>query len=411
MNNTNTQLKLINIDSIELQMYADPKILLSAALRAAVDGMIVINSDRKIIAINDQFAEIWDIEKDQNTDYNLILKLISAKLRESKEFIDTTNKLFEQPGEWHNQILLLNDERAFEWFSKPFKTNDVIIGLVWSFRDVTSLKIQEDEIRKHLEEMRMTQDLIEQNAFELVQLNLKLEESETKLQDLIASKDKFFSIIAHDLKSPFTGLVGFTQMLVEDFDDFNREELKEFLTSLNRSAKQTFNLLENLLEWARIQSGRINFQPLRFDFYEVCESVLDLFNGNAQRKKITFNNSIDKNVHVFADSNMINTVLRNLLSNAIKFTQTGGEIELSAEEDDGYLYISVRDSGVGMNQEEMDKLFRIDIHHTKRGTENEKGTGLGLILCDELIRKNGGIIRVESQLNIGTTFIFSLPKG
>ncbi|MFH1196759.1 MAG: HAMP domain-containing sensor histidine kinase [bacterium] len=387
--------------------------LLDATLQAVVEGIVVLGLDKKIICRNRQFDEMWQINESNfyYSNFDSIIDSIRNAIQDAKEFLPVTMELFFKPEKSYNQILLLKNEKAYEWFSRPLIIKGITAGMVWSFRDVTNLKIQEDEIRNHIEELHTTQDLIEQNAFELVQLNLKLEESETKLQETVASKDKFFSILAHDLKSPFTGLIGFTTMLVEDFDDFSRDELKEFLNNVNKSAKQTFALLENLLEWSRIQTGRMNFQPQNFDLAEVSETVTDLFSGNAAKKKITVNNLIEKSSVVNADTNMVNTLLRNLLSNAIKFTKPGGEIELNSESAEEYIKVSVKDSGVGMSPEDIDKLFRIDVHHTKRGTDNEKGTGLGLVLCEELVKKNGGKIWVESELNIGTTFSFTLPKG
>ena len=284
-------------------------------------------------------------------------------------------------------------------------------SILCTAEDITEQYNVEEEIKKYIEEVYETKDLMEEKAFDLVQLNLKLEESEDELQRLNASKDKFFSIIAHDLKSPFTALLGYTDILVQDFDELSNEEIKEFIGSLHETSRNVFQLLEGLLNWSRIQTGRMPYEPEIFDLDEICSLVVKLFGKNAERKNVEFKNQINAGIKVFADKEMINGVIRNLVSNAIKFTPTGGSLTIKSRDLGNYHEVSVCDTGVGISEKDIEKLFKIDIHHTTKGTENEMGTGIGLILCKELVEKNFGNIWVESEVNKGASFIFTIPKA
>lgn len=235
-------------------------------------------------------------------------------------------------------------------------------------------------------------------------------ESKRHLKQINDNKDKFFSIVSHDLKSPFNSLIGFSDMIYEDFDNLSIQEIKEYTGFIHKSVRNVYNLLENLLEWSRIQTGRMEFFPLKIEINSLIEEIFSTLRGNALRKNISLSNQIGKNIFVFADKNMIRSVLHNLISNAIKFTAPSGEVMLLAAETERMIEISVSDSGIGINKDEISKLFRIDINFSKNGTANEKGTGLGLILCKELVEKNGGRISVESEYGKGSTFVFTLPK-
>ena len=242
-----------------------------------------------------------------------------------------------------------------------------------------------------------------------IQLNLKLEESETNLKEANANKDKFFSIVAHDLKSPFVGLLGITEMLDTDYDEFEEKEKKELIRSLHDISKNTFELLEGLLDWARAKQGRMEYNPKEFNLFKVADSLANLLKANAFKKEITIQNLVDVNATVYGDREMVATVLRNILANAIKFTPKNGLIEIKSEIENDLMKVSVRDSGIGITQQNIEKLFRIDVNHTTRGTNDEKGTGLGLILCKELVEKHGTNIWAESELEKGSLFVFTLP--
>jgi signal transduction histidine kinase len=237
----------------------------------------------------------------------------------------------------------------------------------------------------------------------------KLRKYSEELEVLNATKDKFFSIIAHDLKSPFNAFLGITEILSEDIDILDRSQIKAFVVDLNRSANNQFKLLENLLAWAQIQRGAMPFLPINLNLHAVIDEVFQLYLDNAIEKGITFVNLSDPIFRLLVDQNMIYLLLRNLVYNAIKFTNKGGKIEVGFTIIDNLIEIFVADDGVGISEKAMAKLFRIDNQSTTLGTASEKGTGLGLMLCKEMVEKNGGSVRVSSKLGVGTIFYFCLP--
>jgi PAS domain S-box-containing protein len=237
----------------------------------------------------------------------------------------------------------------------------------------------------------------------------------TELQELNQTKDKFFSIISHDLKGPFNAILGFSDILATEWNDYTDEERQHFIRNIHSSAKNTFRLLENLLEWSMAQTGKLAFRPAPFDLSVVANDVIILMREQADAKQIKLFTAINFHTMVLADENMIKTILRNLVSNAIKYTQPGGHVKILTEtiaktsENRGMLQVCVHDSGIGINPEMLPKLFRIDEKVRSSGTAQEKGTGLGLILCKELVEKNGGIIFVKSEPEKGSRFCFTIP--
>jgi two-component system sensor histidine kinase/response regulator len=228
---------------------------------------------------------------------------------------------------------------------------------------------------------------------------------------LNASKDKFFSIISHDLRSPFATLLGFSQLLSENIKRYNLDEIKHRVERIRTSAENLYALLENLLTWSRIQRGAMEHNPENMSIIEIVEDNIMLFTSKAEEKQITLKKSLEPGTSVYSDRNMIHTVVRNLISNAMKFTHNGGTIEVSVQpHDEQYMEIAVADTGIGIKQEDLVKLFRIDVQYTNVGTAGESGTGLGLTLCKDLVEKNDGKIWVESEIGKGTTFRFILPK-
>lgn len=237
----------------------------------------------------------------------------------------------------------------------------------------------------------------------------KVREQNLELKDLNATKDKFFSIISHDLKGPLNSLTSFSSLLINHTDSLSKDEIRMLAKDLDKSLKNLFTLLENLLEWSRSQTGNIEFKPEPFDLSSLLEQNKSLLQTQAQNKNITIENSSGNPMQIYAHKHSVNTVIRNLISNAIKFTPEGGHITLGMKPEPNKVIIFIKDTGVGMSAEVMQKLFRIDAKHTTKGTADEKGTGLGLILCKEFIEKNGGTIWVESEANKGSVFYFSLP--
>ncbi len=250
---------------------------------------------------------------------------------------------------------------------------------------------------------------IENFAKELKLTNIQLTKSEENLTDLNATKDKFFSIIAHDLKGPFFSLLGLSELMSEETETMSRNELKSMSESINEAAKNVFALLVNLLEWAQTQLGMNKIEKQFFNFNDLADENLNIFKSNCKQKKIKLYSELIKDSQVYADRNMINFVLRNLISNAIKFTNRDGEIFLESRKEKNNFVVSIRDTGVGISEESLKKLFRIEHVFSTTGTNNEHGTGLGLILVKEFIDKNNGEIFVKSEVNTGTTFTFKLP--
>jgi PAS domain S-box-containing protein len=239
----------------------------------------------------------------------------------------------------------------------------------------------------------------------------KLKDYAAELKELNATKDRFFSIISHDLKSPFTGLIGMTQEFKENARDFSYDEIATYGNEMNNAVMNTYRLLENLLEWSRLQLDQVQFQPSQIELYDKVEKAFQLSGVNASQKEITLINSVEKSLKVYADINMINMILRNLIGNAIKFTEHGGCVEVESGLDNNDVLIIVKDNGIGITEEVRKKLFRTDTVYSTYGTEKEKGTGLGLLLCKEFLEKHNGRIWVESRLGKGSRFCFTLPNN
>lgn len=235
--------------------------------------------------------------------------------------------------------------------------------------------------------------------------------NELKLIELNATKDKFFSIITHDLKNPFNSIIGFSECLVNEVNAENYEKIGDFARIILHSSNQAMDLLSNLLTWSNSQSGRMTFHPETFKLSDLLSEVLDVLNGMARQKEISIENRVGEGELIYADKEMIGTVLRNIISNAIKFTADNGHIFIEATENQKEVIVSVTDTGVGISADTIGKLFRIHENCSTQGTRNESGTGLGLILCKEFIEKNKGRIWVKSKPEVGSTFYFSVPKS
>ncbi len=242
-----------------------------------------------------------------------------------------------------------------------------------------------------------------------VNTRIELKAVREKLRQALATKDKFFSIIAHDLMNPFNALLGFSSLLLTNQETMSADDRREFIQDIQQVSIQGHNLLTNLLFWARSQTGRLEVKPVSFNLEDVVEKNVELLSENAKQKDINLLTSID-NQQIFADKNMLDAVIRNLLSNAVKFTSTNGTVEISSKKEDNAVEISISDTGVGISAEDMDKLFRMDVNHTTVGTKRETGTGLGLILCKEFVEKQGGTIKVDSEEGKGSRFSIRLPS-
>lgn len=244
---------------------------------------------------------------------------------------------------------------------------------------------------------------------ELQSMYEQLQKREEDLREANATKDKFFSIIAHDLKNPIHAITLSSDLLINKFKYMDAEQLVEVVQNINKSGNHLSTLLTNLLEWSRAKTSSISFHLDKLELHIAVQSNIDLLNFNANKKDIKLINNVPIRTIIPADINMLDTILRNLISNAIKFTPKHGQVIIKSELKDDLLQIIVQDSGIGIKEVDMQKLFRIDVHHTTKGTSNEQGTGLGLLLCKEFAERHGGNIFVESEFGKGSTFIVNLP--
>ena len=249
-----------------------------------------------------------------------------------------------------------------------------------------------------------------------VKTHLKLRYSQKKLisknhelQQAIDTKNKFFSIISHDLRSPLSALVDLSGLMQDYLDDYNSDELRATLNLIHESSEGSLNLLENLLVWARAQTGSLNFEPYIIEVKPLLISMQKFYSHVSQKKDISIDCECDDNIYAFADEKMVRTIIRNLINNAIKFTKIDGKILLNANLKNDEIHISIRDNGVGIDKDRISLLFREDVQSSTKGTEQESGTGLGLILVDTFVKINGGKIVVKSEENKGTIFSFTLP--
>jgi len=284
---------------------------------------------------------------------------------------------------------------------------DVLRALMFIF--IASLASYSlDKNKKYLLKIVESEKLIEASKI-IITKTEEVKSQNEELKKLNADKDRFIFILAHDLKSPFNSMLGFLELLSVNIRKYDIDEIEKQINIVNNAARNTFRLLEDLLMWVRTQSGKIPYKPQKLNFSDICMDIVAFLKPNASAKNITINHFVAEKITVFADINMLKTILRNLISNAIKFTNPGGRIDIYTVKTQSNITISVSDNGVGIAPEILNKLFDISQTHTTKGTINESGTGLGLFLCNEFVRKHGGKIRVESEVGKGSNFEFTLP--
>jgi PAS domain S-box-containing protein len=300
-----------------------------------------------------------------------------------KEYIDTLYKIEGSKDEGEYSIICKDSTERIWSFSSAFLGDFDNVGrvVISMAKDITVLKKAEDALK----------------------------EGEKVLLQLNTDKDRFISILGHDLKNPFNSVLGFSEILIDEIDSLNKDKIKDYAKNINKSANIINSLLEDILMWARTQQGSLPFKPKNLNLTDVCNDVLITLNPIADEKSIAIDCSGADHQNVFADSDMLKTILRNLVSNAIKFTNQGGTINISAEQTSEVVTILVSDNGIGIAHDDLAKLFDISEVHTTEGTANEKGTGFGLLLCKEFVEKHGGKIWVESELGKGTAFKFTMP--
>jgi len=372
------------------ELLRQSEIELHVIIESTADGILAIDRNGKVMKTNNRFAELWKIPPTilNSGDDDTLLNFVLEQLINPKQFVNKVQQLYNSK-DVDSDMLFFKDGRIFERFSAPLLLDDNIIGRVWSFRDITE-RLQADE------EIRLKNE-------QLIKLNTE--------------KDKFFSILAHDLRGPFNGFLGLTEILVENLPSLTMDKIHEFAVVLKSSATKLYSLLENLLQWATIQEGLIPFKPDLIQLLPVVEESLAIMLEPAKNKGIEIACNIQNDLMVVADRNILQTIIRNLVSNAVKFTPKGGIISILAKsKDDKSVEISIKDSGIGMNSGMVDNLFRLDAQTNRKGTEGEPSTGLGLLLCKEFVEKHGGKIWVKSEEeNLpaskagGTTFYFTIP--
>ncbi|MCK9617228.1 MAG: PAS domain-containing sensor histidine kinase [Lentimicrobiaceae bacterium] len=343
-------------------------------------ALAIIEPDTTISMVNDAYCLMSGYSHEEVVGMSWTLHIPPGDLERLKEY---------------NRIRLTNpneapDKYEFMFYHKNGKIKHGLMSvamiksyrkIIVSFTDITERKQNELELLKYSEELK------ESNA----------------------TKDKFFSIIAHDLKSPFNSIIGFSELLMENYREYSEKEIEDSLNTIKKSSRQAYDLLENLLVWARSQTGKIDFRPETFALSQDISNTLAIARSIAGKKNIQIINNIQEPCLVYADKNMLNTILRNLLANAIKYTPRNGSIIIDCRQRNGNIEFLVKDNGIGIPKQNIGQLFRIDSKYSTPGTEKEQGTGLGLILCREFVEKHGGKIWAESEEGKGSAFSFTLP--
>jgi len=352
-------------------------------------------------------------------------KIKENLINEMQKLLKENTSLKTLKEKYDAQFIILNNELLFQNSEKEKRASELVVAnIVLLFENQEKEKraaeliiankellFQNEEKEKRASELIIANrvlanqnELKEIRAAELAITNKNLQQ----FIQLNKDKDKFFAIIAHDLKNPFNSIIGLTEILIEQIEEKNYDKIGEFAAIILKSSNRAMDLLMNLMIWAQSQSGRMNYTPTYFNIITLIDEVTLLFSDIAGHKSIRISSPLPSSILVIADKEMISAVLRNLISNAIKFTNPNGKITISLEKKQNKLIVSISDTGVGLSKESIENLFKISDNYSTPGTQNEKGTGLGLILCNEFIHKNNGKIWVESEVGIGTTFFFSL---
>jgi two-component system, sensor histidine kinase and response regulator len=285
-----------------------------------------------------------------------------------------------------------------DYVTKPFNSMELLARI----NNQLEVKFSRDEIKAKNKELALVNDA-------LLKSRKMLKSKNRELNELNNAKDKFFSIIAHDLKNPLQALLLTSDLMNRYIDDVDIDKIREKTSNIKDATKQIIDLLNNLLQWSRSQTGRIKFEPEIIDFFTISDNILSLFRNQSAAKNIQIKSRIAPSTLVKADYNMLYTVARNVVSNAVKFTPNGGTVNITSHTENHSLIIKIEDSGIGIDEKNIKKLFRVDSTYTRVGTNKEHGTGLGLILCKDFIEKHNGSISVTSKVGEGTVFLISIP--
>ena len=436
----NIRYRVLNVIDITEKKQAEEALKIrDAAIESAIQPIGMADPEGKMTYVNKAFLDLWGYPKKD--------EVIGRDFREFgkiDEMEDILKQVRESGGMTGEIKGFKNDGSEFDLQYSINFVNDKFgnpVQLMGSFIDITDKKKSREEIQQLNAELRELNELLEEKVIErtselnealekletrnieleelnikvaqdadrLLRLNEELFDSEQKLKESNATKDKFFSIIAHDLINPMQSLMLSSELLMRFCNTYDKEKIADKAMKINAAVNQLHNLLENLLTWARAQSGRIDFMPEKLDIADIVENTVEIFHGQIESKNIEMEIDIPSDSEIIFDENMIRTVLRNLISNAVKFTGERGKVGISMENSGDDTYINISDTGIGMSPEDQVKLFRIDVANREIGSSGEKGTGLGLIICKEFVEKHNGTILVESSPGEGSVFSIKIP--
>lgn len=348
-------------------------------------GMAILSLDGQFTKVNKVFCEMLGYSE--------------------AEFLHTNFRDITHPGDMDKSIGLVKDLLTGEVSESSIIEKRYITKegeIIWA---LTTVSLMADFENKPLYFIVQVQDITKRKRNE--EQVIKYAE---ELKNLNAAKDKFFSIISHDLRSPFNSLLGLTEFLTHSYGEMNPSEIKNSILNIYNSAQQVYNLILNLLEWSMLQSGRLTVEKSVINLAELGIEIMNLYKEGANNKKLELINNMSENILIYADKYMIDTIIRNFVSNSIKFTNPGGKIIIRGIINGDNAEVSVTDTGIGISPENQKNLFRIDEQFRRDGTANEKGTGIGLILCKEFAEKNGGVLWVESEEGKGSRFSITVQR-
>jgi len=350
---------------------------LEGIANSTIDGFLVVNPFGQKILQNHRTIELWKIPQEIVDDPDGLKQVhhVMHMTVNPQQFVAEINYLRDHPNDKSRDEIELIDGTILDRYSSPVLGSDgKNYGRIWTFHDITE--------RKNLEK-------------QLIQLN--------------TDKDRFISILAHDLRSPFASLMGLSELLSSKLQVYTIEKITKVVESIKITARKTYELLEDTLLWANVKSMKLTFSPSIISLVDVISEVVDILEPSARFKNIKIEYLDKKEVMAYTDVYMLKAILRNLVSNAIKFTNEGGKIDISAIHSHSVATIKVTDCGIGISAQVLEKLFNVSSIQSTKGTANETGTGLGLLLCKEFVENHGGKIWIDSEINKGATVSFTLP--
>lgn len=373
-------------------------------------GFIVTDDSGAIIYCNNLLLKLFNLRYEDIYSKNMLkfLETIEQISINENSNLSPLKQLYNNNEDVYNTVLNCRGNKFVKFSSYPLSGFKVQHRL-WTFADITEKIDSGITLKVDNQTIDSLKSIYEGKINELLDENKVLSQEREELSRDTHTKEIFISVIAHDLKSPFQGLLGIFDIISESLDEISTEEIKKYLSYAKTSVKNLYVLIEELLEWSKLYLRQVQFEPVKCNLSLELSGVIDLYKNMIENKKITVINYLKEKTDVYADENMLNSILRNLLSNAIKYSNRGGSIIIKSKKQDGYVELSVTDQGVGISAEAQDKLFKIDKFFSTRGTENEEGSGLGLLLCQEMISLHGGDIWFESELGKGSSFYITLP--